>query len=193
MLKKTVKYEDFDGNQDEETLYFNLSKSEIMSNLWLNDDLANIRDQLSKLETSETDNVPSDLVQQIIDLVKKIMKLSYGIRHEDKKRFIKSDDIWTEFTQTAAYDALLFSLFDNPQEAVDFMQGVLPQDLVARVNQESEYKALLDKANLSTGLADVISNVPQDEVVKPIRPKVPLDHLQNPHLMKPMENPVDRS
>ncbi|UVK59339.1 hypothetical protein SEA_PHEROBRINE_56 [Gordonia phage Pherobrine] len=126
MLKQTVKYTDFDDNESMETLYFNLTKSELADNMNLEDELEKLQQDFTgmsgrKLKTEE--------IQRVLDLVKLFMRLSYGVRSEDGKRFIKTPQIWEEFTQTAAYDEFLFGLFQDPQNAFNFMVGILPKDL----------------------------------------------------------------
>lgn len=136
MLKQTVEYTDFDDNKSTETLYFNLTKSELTDNIHLKDDLESIQHMMDgdkrSLEGSE--------ITQIIGLVKTFMRLSYGVRSADGKRFVKTDEQWTEFTQTAVYDAFLFGLFEQPQRAIDFMSGILPLDLRASAQAAAEKK-----------------------------------------------------
>lgn len=144
MLKQSVSYTDFDDNECVETLYFNLTKTELTDNLDLKEELEKIQQDFTgepkrNLETHE--------IQRILDLVKTFMRLSYGIRSEDGKRFIKTPDLWTEFTQTAAYDSFLFGLFENPANALAFMTGILPKDLRSRA---------LEEANKANGGQDVI-------------------------------------
>lgn len=144
MLKQSVSYVDFDDNECVETLYFNLTKTELTDNLDMKDELEKIQQDF----TGEPKrNLEDHEIRRILDLVKTFMRLSYGIRSEDGKRFIKTPEIWTEFTQTAAYDAFLFSLFENPANALAFMTGILPKDLRARA---------LEEANKANGGQDVI-------------------------------------
>ncbi|WNM72523.1 hypothetical protein SEA_ARTORIAS_54 [Gordonia phage Artorias] len=143
-MKQSVSYTDFDDNECVETLYFNLTKTELTDNLDLKEELEKIQQDFTgepkrNLETHE--------IQRILDLVKTFMRLSYGIRSEDGKRFIKTPDLWTEFTQTAAYDSFLFGLFENPANALAFMTGILPKDLRSRA---------LEEANKANGGQDVI-------------------------------------
>ena len=144
MLKQSVSYVDFDDNECVETLYFNLTKTELTDNLDMKDEL----EKIQKDFTGEPKrNLEEHEVRRILELVKTFMRLSYGIRSEDGKRFIKTPEIWTEFTQTAAYDAFLFGLFENPANALSFMTGILPKDLRARA---------LEEANKANGGHDVI-------------------------------------
>lgn len=135
MLKQTVHYEDFDGNASIETLYFNLSKSEVMSN-------PKIEAQFKDLETRFKDLNPNEEmtpenIQVILDLVKEVARLSYGIKSADGKRFQKTEELWIEFTQTAVYDAFLFTLFTDELKAFDFLFGVMPQDVVGSYRAEA--------------------------------------------------------
>lgn len=134
MLKQVITYEDFNGNEQTETLYFNLTKTELAENLDLKDRFDALYEDLKgpKRDLSAAE------VSWILDLVKTMMRLSYGERSEDGKRFAKSEQIWNEFTQTAVYDAFLFSLFETPDKAVSFLLGILPQDLRAQAELEAQ-------------------------------------------------------
>ena len=132
MLKQTVSYFYFDDNPSQETLYFNLTKTELADNIHLRDEL----EEMQQVFTADKKELSTGEISQLIDLVKTIMRLSYGIRSADGKRFIKSEEQWTEFTQTAAYDAFLYSLFEDPNKAVLFMTGILPKDVRSAVDEE---------------------------------------------------------
>ena len=126
MLKQAITYTDFDDNENTEVLYFNLTKVELAENLNLKDELENLQQDFTG---DPNRNLEEHEIRRILDLVKTFMRLSYGVRSGDGKRFIKTPELWTEFTQTAAYDAFLFGLFEKPQNAVNFMAGILPKDL----------------------------------------------------------------
>ena len=132
MLKQTVSYLDFDDNPTQETLYFNLTKTELADNITIKDEL----DAMQHTFSQERQELTTTEIKQLIDLVKTFMRLSYGVRSADGKRFIKTDEQWTEFTQTAAYDAFLYSLFEDPNKAVVFMTGILPKDVRSTVEQQ---------------------------------------------------------
>ena len=134
MLKQQISYTDFDDNQAIETLYFNLTKSELTENLHLQKELESIQSMIE----GDKRSLEGDEIVKIIDLVKTFMRLSYGVRSADGKRFVKSDEQWVEFTQTAAYDAFLFSLFEEPNKAITFMSGILPLDLRDRAKAAAE-------------------------------------------------------
>jgi len=132
MLKQTVHYEDFNGNQAVETLYFNLTKTELQENLHLQAELEKLQESFD----GEDRTLTREDMQATLNMVKTFMKLAYGERSADGKRFIKSDELWTEFTQTAVYDQFLFSLFEDPARGVAFMTGIMPSDLRENINKE---------------------------------------------------------
>lgn len=132
MLKKTITYEDFDDNTVTDTLYFNITKTELSENFHLIEKF----ESLQKIFEVKHD-LPMEEIQQILDFVKTLMKLSYGIKSSDGKSFEKSHELWTKFTQTAAYDTFTFSLFENPEEANDFMIGIFPKDLIAQAKLQA--------------------------------------------------------
>ena len=141
MLKQTVSYHDFDDNPTQETLYFNLTKTELADNITLKDELDAMQETFSR----ERHELTTTEIKQLIDLVKTFMRLSYGVRSADGKRFIKTEEQWTEFTQTAAYDAFLYSLFEEPNKAVVFMTGILPKDVRSTVEEQMNQGSAADK------------------------------------------------
>lgn len=127
MLKKEIKYEDFNGDKCVDVEYFNLSKPELI-----------------ELEV-EYDNGFSGLIQQVIEsddkkqiikIFKQLILMAYGKKTLDGKRFVKNDQIREEFEQTAAYQALFMELSTDAGAAVTFLKGLLPKDMVASIEAE---------------------------------------------------------
>jgi len=127
MLKREITYEDFNGNQITETLYFNFTKTEII-----------------ELETSYEGGLQAS-IQRIIDAkdskaliaeFKRIILLAYGQKSDDGKRFIKTDKMREEFSQTAAYDTLFMELATDDKLAAEFMSGIVPKDVRQAVEKE---------------------------------------------------------
>lgn len=134
MLKQTVQYKDYDDNDAVDTLYFNITKTELSENLELTQRFQALKDLM---EGERRDYTMSE-IQLVLDLVKEVMRLAYGIKSADGKKFSKSPEVWKSFTEEAVYDAFLFSLFENPQKANDFLVGVFPQDLLAAAQAQIE-------------------------------------------------------
>lgn len=120
MLKKEIKYEDYDGNQVSDVFYFNLSKPELVE-MDVEQDEGFEKFLQRIIETKDS--------KELISMFKKIILLSYGQKSADGKRFIKNDEMREEFSQTAAYEALFMELATNDNAATTFLKGVLPKDL----------------------------------------------------------------
>ena len=117
MLIKNITYTDYDGNERNETFYFNLSKAELM-----------------ELEMS-IDGGWAERIQQIVNakdvptlskIFKDLILRSYGEKSPDGKRFVKSAALSEAFTQTEAYSELFMELITDPDSAAAFMNGILP-------------------------------------------------------------------
>ena len=136
MIKETVQYTDYNDVNRTEVLYFNISQSELMDNLNLRDDLEKIQSSLEGPQRQLT----TDEVQQILNLVKRMMRLAYGVRSEDGLTFTKDDEgentIWKAFKNSAVYDAFIMSLFKNPEKAFEFLVAVMPKDLMEQARRE---------------------------------------------------------
>lgn len=120
MLKKTIKYVDYNGTERNEDYYFNLSKAEIM-----------------EMEMSTTGGL-SELIQNIvktqdtpaiIKIFKDLVLKAYGEKSPDGKRFIKSEELSTAFSQTEAFSELFMELATDTDAASAFINGIIPNDI----------------------------------------------------------------
>jgi len=118
MLKKTIKYTDYDGNEREETFYFNLSKAEV-AELELSVEGGLVK-QIEKI-VEEQDG------RRIIEMFKDIILKSYGEKSPDGKRFVKSKELREAFSQTEAYSELFMELATDANAAAAFVNGITPQ------------------------------------------------------------------
>jgi hypothetical protein len=138
MLKRVIEYEDFNGNQTSEIFYFNLSKSELIE---MEVEYKQGMGQMLQ------DIIDSKDEKELITKFKEIILSAYGQKSDDGKRFIKSDSLREEFSQTAAYTELFMELATNDDAAVQFLSGILPRDVVAQLNkEETEKKETKDPA-----------------------------------------------
>lgn len=119
MLKKTISYEDFDGNQRTEDHYFNLTEAEIAEmELSMNGGLSQL---LTKI-LQENDQ------KQIIEYFKKIVLMAYGEKSLDGRKFVKNQKIRDEFASTAAYSEIFMELATDADAASAFVKGVMPKN-----------------------------------------------------------------
>ena len=127
MFKKTITYKDFFGDTRTEDFYFNMNKSEVVE--WQ----YSVNGGINRLfEKIVNDGDQSLLVNMIKDLIRR----SYGERSIDGKRFEKKRNgqyLFDDFEQTIAYDALFMELIQDEKAAADFINGLMPPDLVAQM------------------------------------------------------------
>lgn len=128
MLKKTITYKDYNDVERTEDFYFNLTQTELMK--W---DLKTPGGLAAKLEKiTQKFDVPS-LTEFLEDLIDK----SYGIKSDDGVRFIKDPKLSEMFRQTEAYDQLFIELFSNEKKTSDFINGILPKELLEQAQKQN--------------------------------------------------------
>lgn len=117
MLKKTIKYTDYNGAQREEDFYFNLNKAEL-TEMELSHD-GGLTTMIEKI-VKEKDG------KEIVKLFKDLVLKAYGVKSDDGKRFIKNDEVRDSFAQTEAYSELFIELATNADAATAFVNGIVP-------------------------------------------------------------------
>ena len=127
MLKKTITYKDFNGVERKEDFYFNLSKAEIMEMQF--GTVGGLDVMLQKI-------VDAKDVKSIMNTFKMLILKAYGIKSDDGRRFIKSEEIAKEFEQTEAYSILYMELATDDNAAAEFVNGIMPKDVVAEVSNQ---------------------------------------------------------
>lgn len=128
MLKKTIKYTDYNGNAREETFYFNLTKAEIAEM------------QLSTsggLDEYITRIIQEQDTKEIAKIFKELICKAYGKKSDDGRRFMKSEEILKEFTETEAFSELYIELAGDADAANAFFNGIIPD-----VPEEAKPKVL---------------------------------------------------
>lgn len=117
MLKKTITYTDYNGVERTEDFYFNFSKAEVSEMEYGIE--GGMSEMLKKIVA--TDDRP-----QLVAIFKKLVLQAYGEKSADGKRFIKSEELSTAFSQTEAYSDLYMELATNADEAAKFFKGIMP-------------------------------------------------------------------
>lgn len=133
MIKKTINYVDYNGNERTEDHYFNLSKSEIM-----------------KMEMSVAGGF-AEMIQRVVAAQDQtaIMKIfedlihkSYGVKTPDGKGFRKTAEDLEAFVSTPAYDELFMELATNADAAANFVNGIIPADMAKQLKDVPQKPAL---------------------------------------------------
>lgn len=119
MFKRDITYEDFDGDKVTETFYFNLTRTELIQlEVEFKGGLKEALDRIIKAQDNK----------QLIAEFQRIILLSYGVKSDDGKKFIKNDTLREEFSQSAAYDELFMELATKEESAANFINGIIPKN-----------------------------------------------------------------
>lgn len=125
MIKETITYTDYNGEEHTEDFYFNLSEVELTRmNLSVEGGYGEFIQRI----------VADKNAMEISNIMEKFILDSYGIKSDDGKRFIKSKELSEEFSQTAAYSQLYMKLMTNDEAAAAFINGIIPANLAQRLD-----------------------------------------------------------
>lgn len=132
MFVKEIRYTDYNGIDRSEKFYFNLNKSELTEM-----DLTTAGGMKSFIERITNTQDQAELIK----LFKELILKAYGQKSDDGKRFIKSDELRNEFSQTMAYDTYFMLLSTNENEAIKFVNGIMPADVLAEAKKQGALPA----------------------------------------------------
>lgn len=131
MFTKVIPYEDFNGHERKEVFQFSLNEAEIWDlNLRTPGGLKGLYERIIQTEDG----------QQLADQFKLLIQMSYGVTSLDGRRFMKSEEIFKNFSETPAYPKLYMELATNSDSAAAFVNGIMPKDMVEKAISEGEAK-----------------------------------------------------
>lgn len=141
MIKRTIKYKDFDGNDRIEDAYFNLTKSEMIEfALDLPENVSDsVSDNSKDMDVKEAASKISDMLGKkgVYNFIKDLILKSYGVRKDEGRRFAKVDDngrpLSIEFAQTMAFESIMEEFRTNDIEAAKFIQALIPADIADKM------------------------------------------------------------
>ena len=141
MLKKTVKFKDFNGVERSEDLYFHISKASVLtsSNSVYNEIMSiglelqergkfleDIEGEIDQNDPfSKNNQLIADSVRMVGRLIDRLIDLSYGIKSSDGLKFVKDPKVLEDFKNSAAYDAFVEQMVSNQEELVEFINQLL--------------------------------------------------------------------
>ena len=117
MLKKTVTYVDYNGNERTEDHYFNLTRAEVTEmEMSVSGGLAEMIKRIVAAQDGK----------QIIETFKDLILRAYGEKSPDGRRFIKNQELRDAFAQTEAYSQIFMELATDADAAAAFVNGIVP-------------------------------------------------------------------
>lgn len=127
MLKKTITFEDYFGEERTQDFYFHLSKAELMEmNLSADGGIERLMEKI--IQTNNR--------KKLVGYFKEIILKSYGVKSDDGFRFMKSEEISKSFEQCPAYEILFMELASDANKAADFFNGIVPKDISEQIKSQ---------------------------------------------------------
>ncbi len=127
MLKREIKYTDFNDEEHVDVFYFNWTKPEIMAmQVQVEGGFGQFLQNIVETKNNK----------ELVARFQEIILSAYGEKSEDGKRFIKSDEISKQFSQTAAYEVLYMELLENETAAAEFIAALVPKDMLEPKDQD---------------------------------------------------------
>ena len=117
MLKKTITYNDCDGNPITEEFRFNISRAE-WAEMSYQQGANGVEWYLNKLLKSRDTG-------ELFAFIKELILTSIGKQSADNKSFIKNQQIRDSFMYSEAYSELLEELMSSEKAASEFFNAVL--------------------------------------------------------------------
>ena len=133
MLKKTITYTDYDGVERTEDFYFNFTEAELME--WQLVTNGGLTSYVQKIVDAKDQ-------PRLITLFKELLLKAYGVKSDDGRRFIMSDEISEEFSQSPAYSILYMELVTDDKVAADFVNGIIPAKLSEQVAEQNSRQSM---------------------------------------------------
>lgn len=141
MYKKLMTYEDFDGNERTEELYFNLTEQEVTEyQLSHNGGITTLINRIIQAQDWKS----------MVEYWKEFILMCYGVKSDDGRRFIKNDAVREEFASTNAFSDLFMLLSTDDNEAAKFVNNILPKKMRERLSgMEGELKDIRNASSSS--------------------------------------------
>ena len=149
MLKKTITYiNPFTEKEVTEEHYFHISKADLVEMEMEEHGSKYTKDgnELTGMQAKLQKIIDSEDGKAIMTEFKDVIRRAYG--KKDGDRFLKSKDIWEDFSATEAYSQLLWELCTNAEAAGDFMNGIVPGNL-EQISAEVRAQAEKQSASLA--------------------------------------------
>lgn len=131
MLKKTITFENFEGEKETRDFYFNLSKADIMK-MEINERSKNkatgLENKIKKMSDEED-------IAGIYDFFENLIRKSIGKKSDDFG-FVKSPEYAEGFINSDAYSVLLLELLEDETKAADFIYSIMPNDVSAEAKKK---------------------------------------------------------
>lgn len=180
MIKQTIKFENFDGEEVFEDHYFNISKKKFLELEATYQSDGGFAKYLMKVADTANALEAMKAFELLVDA-------SYGVRSPDGRRFHQSEAALQDFKASPAYDEFIVQLMMDPNKAVDFFSGTLPNNFKASLgDRQGEADELRNKytsgeitsSEFEKGVAKIAEDVKKNHL-KPVSEPLKNDKVVN--------------
>lgn len=137
MFKATIRARSlFNDEITTQTLYFNMSRREMMDFVKKYDGINSFREYLNSAKTAED-------IYAIVEFIDDVLGSAYGERQGE--RFVKSEVIRDNFLNAPLYEALFEKMLNDGNFAVDLLTGIFPEKIMEQVKKDEEFQKAQQK------------------------------------------------
>jgi len=136
MFKKTMQFEDLEGNDRVETFYFNFTKLEIVKMMEF--DQLEAKVERLTADADEKGLTTVENTQEAYLIFEDLTAKAYGIKGADGVTFSKSPEIEANWRNHSAFPELIFELLGDTDLASQFFENCLPKKALAQAKAELE-------------------------------------------------------
>lgn len=137
MFKATVRARSlFNDEVTTQTLYFNLSRREMMEFVKKYDGINSFREYLDQAKNTED-------IYSIVEFIDDVLGTAYGERQGE--RFVKSAVIKDNFLNGPSYEALFEKMLADGKFAADLLVGVFPEKVMEQVKKDEDFQKAQQK------------------------------------------------
>ena len=148
MFVYNSKYVDYNGVERREDYYFNLTESELIEAEY---------DKEGSLSSILTNIVKTNDQGALIRMFKYLILKSYGEKSIDGKRFVKSEELSTQFSQTEAFNMMYMKCVTDDQFANKFIENIIPKAVTERAKNDPEAIKQIEAMKKDLGIAELPS------------------------------------
>lgn len=147
MIKKTIKYIDFNSREVVKDYYFHLTKVDMVE---------------VSLDGTFEEKIRRAVATQdkltIFEEFKRLIAKSVGMRTEDGSGFVRTEDFTNQFLSSPAFDELIMELFTSEDQGTEFIKGLLPPNMQEDIDKELKKRA--ETVNLPEPARDPFADDP---------------------------------
>lgn len=124
MITREITYIDYNGDEQTEKYYFDLTVPEMLELSFSS--AGDIQSTLERLSNSRK-------VGEIFTIIQTLIFKSVGVKSDDGKRFVKNEDVLNDFKQSRGYESFLMKMMQDTDYASKFIEQLIPQDRIQQI------------------------------------------------------------